>query len=77
MNPGLPKLTRRESEVLALLSEGLGDKQIGVNLGISEHTAGTHLRNIFLKLQVHSRTGAVSKFLRNPENYHERAMETA
>ncbi len=59
----LAKLTPREHEVLALLSKGYLDKEIANSLGISIWTVHGHVKNIFEKLNVHSRSGAVVKFL--------------
>ncbi len=53
-------LTQREVEVLKLLAEGKSNKEIGSALFISETTVKTHLRNIFGKLNVLSRTEAIS-----------------
>ena len=53
-------LTGRESDVLALLAKGKSNKEIGVNLYISETTVKSHLRSIFTKLNVISRTEAIS-----------------
>ena len=47
-------LTLREKEVLQLLSEGLGNKQIGLKLGISAKTAETHRARLMTKLGLHS-----------------------
>jgi DNA-binding NarL/FixJ family response regulator len=55
----LAKLTPRERDVLRLMAQGRGNKEIGALLGISVGTAKTHLRHIFRKLQVSDRTGAV------------------
>jgi two-component system, NarL family, response regulator YdfI len=52
-------LTPREVDVLNGLAEGLGNKQIAVRLGISEHTVKTHLAAIFEKLDASNRTEAV------------------
>jgi len=57
-------ITRAEKEILRLLVEGEPKKQIAHQLGVSFHTVDTHLRNIYTKLQVHSRSGAVAKALR-------------
>jgi DNA-binding NarL/FixJ family response regulator len=57
-------LTRREHEILELLTEGQSQKRIARTLEISTHTVDTHLRNIYGKLQVHSRTAAVAKALK-------------
>jgi DNA-binding NarL/FixJ family response regulator len=53
-------LTRREQEVLALVAEGLTNRQIGAQLFISEKTASVHLSNLMAKLNVSSRTEAVT-----------------
>lgn len=61
----LEALTPRESEVLQLLSEGLGNKEIASRLHISEHTIKFHIRSILGKLGASSRTEAVSRGLRS------------
>jgi DNA-binding NarL/FixJ family response regulator len=53
-------LTGREAEVLKLLTDGKSNKDIGIKLRISEFTVKGHLRNIFSKLNVLSRTEAIS-----------------
>jgi DNA-binding NarL/FixJ family response regulator len=55
-----PVLTHREREILALLADGLGNKQIAARLGISTNTVKTHLELVFEKLDVSSRTEAVA-----------------
>lgn len=55
-----PVLTRREREILALLADGLGNKQIAARLGISTNTVKTHLELLFDKLDVSTRTEAVT-----------------
>jgi DNA-binding NarL/FixJ family response regulator len=57
-------LTARESEVLRLVSLGLGNKEIAVRLAISEHTAKFHISSILSKLHAASRTEAVSRGIR-------------
>jgi DNA-binding NarL/FixJ family response regulator len=57
------QLTRREQDVLDLLSKGYVDKEIAPALGISSWTVHEHLKRIFDKLQVHSRTEAVLAYL--------------
>jgi DNA-binding NarL/FixJ family response regulator len=57
-------LAPREQEVLDYLSQGLMYKEIAEKLGISFETVRTHIRRIYEKLQVRTRTEAVSKFLR-------------
>jgi DNA-binding NarL/FixJ family response regulator len=56
----VPPLTNRERQVLGLLADGLGNKQIAARLGISTNTVKTHLELLFDKLGVSSRTEAVA-----------------
>lgn len=56
-------LTYREDEILALLAKGLLCKEIAHELRISAETVSTHLKNIYRKLGVSSRTQAVVKFI--------------
>lgn len=58
------RLTAREREVLALLVEGLSNKQVAHRLGISSHGAKRHVANILAKLNCPNRTLAVAKALR-------------
>lgn len=58
------RLSTRELEVLRLVTEGLPNKTIGRTLGISERTVENHLRRVFEKLGVASRTEAVVTALR-------------
>src|SRR5215469_6919178 len=53
-------LTGRELDVLTLLARGKSNKEIGANLYISETTVKSHLRSIFTKLNVLSRTEAIA-----------------
>ena len=53
-------LTIREHEILKLMSEGLGNKEIAGHLRISEHTVKFHISSILSKLNASSRTEAVS-----------------
>lgn len=57
------KLTPREQEVLGLLAKGYLYKEISDSLQISINTLRNHLRAIYEKLHVHSRTEATVKFL--------------
>jgi DNA-binding NarL/FixJ family response regulator len=57
-------LTPREKEVLAHLVEGLPKKQIADRMFITFHTVDKHLRSIYLKLQVPSRSVAIAKALK-------------
>lgn len=53
-------LTRRETEVLALVAEGLSNQAIGQRLHLTEGTVKSHLARIYTKLGVDSRTAAVA-----------------
>jgi DNA-binding NarL/FixJ family response regulator len=57
-------LTDREKEVLVLITKGLTNKAIAEKLFLSFFTIDTHLKNIYTKLQVHTRSGAVGKVLK-------------
>jgi DNA-binding NarL/FixJ family response regulator len=57
------KLSKREQEVLALLAKGFLYKEISGQLGISVTTVRSHLRQIYEKLHVQTRTEATAKFL--------------
>jgi DNA-binding NarL/FixJ family response regulator len=57
-----PELTPRERDVLIGLQRGQGDKIIATTLNISTWTVHTHVKSIFEKLGVHSRTEAVMKY---------------
>lgn len=59
----LEHLTKREQEILALLSKGYLYKEISDRLGIGVTTVRTHLKHIYEKLHVQSRTEAAVKFL--------------
>jgi len=58
-------LTKREREILALLVEGLNYGMIGEKLFISLDTVRNHIRHIYEKLQVHSKSAAVVKAIRS------------
>lgn len=60
----MKNLTKREEEILALLAKGFKYKEIGEKLFIGTETVRSHLRNIYEKLQVRSRTEAVVKYLK-------------
>ncbi len=59
----MARLTPREHEILALLAKGDLAKEIADSLGISIWTVHGHVKRIFEKLHVHTRTEAVVKFL--------------
>ncbi|MFD0966215.1 response regulator [Seminibacterium arietis] len=54
----LNQLTEREMDVLQLVATGLSNKQIALQLFISEETVKVHIRNVLRKLNVHSRVAA-------------------
>lgn len=62
--PGEYGLTDREKQVLELMVEGLTRKDIADKLFVSPSTVLTHSRNIYTKLHVHTRGGAVAKAVR-------------
>jgi NarL family two-component system response regulator YdfI len=57
-------LTSREVEVLRLMAEGFGNKEIASRLGISDHTVKFHISSILAKLGASSRTEAVTQGIR-------------
>jgi len=57
-------LTPREVEILSLMAEGLGNKEIAWRLSISGHTVKFHVASIFSKLHAATRTEAVTIGLR-------------
>lgn len=66
VDKSLESLSPREQSVLDLLSKGYLYKEISDALGVSVPTVNTYIRRIYEKLQVHSRTQAVSRYLRQP-----------
>jgi DNA-binding NarL/FixJ family response regulator len=60
VNPNSP-LTKRETEILQLISEGKTYTQISEELFISKETSKTHIKNIYAKLQVRSKSEALAK----------------
>ncbi len=61
IDDGLEHLSEREAEVLRLISAGLSNKKIMEELFVSLSTVKTHVRNIYSKLNVHSRTEVIVK----------------
>ncbi len=57
------ELTPREEEILQLIAKGYRTKEVADVLKISGQTVETHLRNVYNKLHVRSRAGAVARFL--------------
>jgi DNA-binding NarL/FixJ family response regulator len=62
---GLCELTPHEIRLLKLFVEGHNYRTAAAELGVSVHTISFHLRNIYEKLQVHSKSEAVAKALKN------------
>ena len=62
--PLIESLTAREHDVLALVSDGLSNREVAHALAISEHTVKFHLASIFGKLGVSTRTEAVQRGVR-------------
>ena len=66
-NPAAPaanvELTVREAEVLQLIAEGFANKQIADKLELSIDTVCSHLKHVFDKLHVNSRTEAVVRYM--------------
>ena len=57
-------LSAREMQVMRLVAKGMSNKDIAVDLGLTVRTVKAHLSNIFVKLDVASRTEAILKGLR-------------
>ncbi|MDP1995229.1 MAG: helix-turn-helix transcriptional regulator, partial [Ignavibacteria bacterium] len=49
------QMTKREREVISLLSEGMSNREIGQNIKISTYTVKSHIHNIMEKLALHTR----------------------
>ena len=56
-------LSRREVEILELISSGFTNQDISMRLGITNSTVKTHLRNIYLKTDQHTRVDLAISFL--------------
>jgi len=72
---GAAPLSSRELEILELLSQGKGSKEIADQLSISYHTVRVHLKHIYEKLHVRSRAEATAKYMaerggHNPDHRH-------
>jgi DNA-binding NarL/FixJ family response regulator len=65
------RLTPRESEVLALLAEGMTNRAIAEAMGLGRETVKSHVREVFLKLGVHTRSEATNRVLRDPAFAHQ------
>lgn len=58
-------LTKREKEVLVQVASGMSNKEIAINLDISERTVKNHISNIFKKIDVSDRTQAAVFAIKN------------
>ena len=56
-------VSKREMEVLELISSGFSNQDIAMRLGITNSTVKTHLRNIYLKTDQHTRANLAISFL--------------
>jgi DNA-binding NarL/FixJ family response regulator len=63
--PGIENLTAREKEVLKLLVNGQSYKMVAADLAISIDTVRSHIKSIYDKLEVNSKSEAVAKAIRN------------
>jgi DNA-binding NarL/FixJ family response regulator len=61
------KLSPREQEILGWIARGLVPKEVAARLDMSYETVRVHLRHIYDKLHVHSRTEAVVKYMASPD----------
>lgn len=60
------RLTQRETELLSAFAQGKSYKEAARALGISPHTVGTHVKAIYRKLEVNSRSDAIRQAFRTP-----------
>ena len=58
-------LTKRETEILIQVAEGMFNKEIAINLDISERTVKNHISNMFKKIDVSDRTQAAVFAIKN------------
>jgi DNA-binding NarL/FixJ family response regulator len=63
--PSLDQLTEREREVLSLLANGMANREIAVEMGITERTVKAHLSNVYQRIGVADRTQAALWARRN------------
>jgi DNA-binding NarL/FixJ family response regulator len=63
--PEAAEFTPQERKLLKMLADGHQNKTAAVEMGVSVHTVGFHLRSIYGKLHVHSRAEAVARALRD------------
>ncbi len=63
---GMVELSKRERSVLALIGDGLSNRQIAIRLSLSVNTIETHRRHIIEKLNLHTTAALVRYALRHP-----------
>jgi DNA-binding NarL/FixJ family response regulator len=63
--PSMYNLSKRELEVLRLVASGMTNKQIAIELCVTERTVRSHLENILRKMNVNNRVEAVMKALKD------------
>jgi len=56
---GAIRMTEREKEIIALITDGMSNKQIAVRLNIATFTVKSHVHNMLEKLELHSRLSVV------------------
>ena len=66
-SPKKPRLSKRDLQVLKLISEELTNKEIAIKLFISPRTVDTHRRNLLQKLEVKNTAGLVKYYLRQSQ----------
>ena len=71
----ISSLTTREKEILSLIVEGHNKNKIAESLNLSAHTVNTHIRNIFIKLNVHSRVELMLKVFNKKESEFEKSED--
>jgi DNA-binding CsgD family transcriptional regulator len=60
-SPGQPHLSPRQKQVLALMAQGLTNSEIGADLGVTERTIKAYAQELYDKLGVRNRAGAVAE----------------
>ena len=65
----ISSLSGQERKILSFILSGYGNKEISNLTNLSPHTGGTHIRHIFLKLNVHSRADLRAAVDHTPFNY--------
>lgn len=71
------KLTRREIQILELLSKGASYKEIAYTLSISAHTVRDHIKNIRLKLHAESKCGIMARLIEDAGMYEEARLSSS